>query len=234
MQIRVFSILAVVLLFSACAASIDPALQKRVGDWFGKSSSQTYDATGTFSRVMPYAVGQYVVYGITDGEDRSVMRTAIVDREGDAWVLEVAALAPTGENVMQMAVTGLEDVQESMDPERLDIKWVRMKTGDGEVQKFDGMMLGMMKGTYKKALGGLVVNFRQNMGGGSAVRVPAGTFNGCTKATALVETMMGDFESEGYWHPSVPLNGMVRSVSQDDGSVTELIEFGISDAKKSF
>lgn len=231
MRIRTYTAMALFLVFTACAASVDPVLQKRVGEWFAKTSSATYDAGGPFLKVMPYAVGQYVVYGITDGEEKSVYRTAIVGREGDAWVVEMSTLSPTGQTTMQMAVTGLTNVQESMDPDQMDLKWIKMKSGDGEVQKIDGMVLGMMKGTYKKALTGLIVNFQPETGSSAAVRVPAGTFNGCTKATAMVETSMGDFESVGYWHPSVPMNGMVRSTSEEDNTTMELLEFGLSGAK---
>jgi len=230
MSIRVYSAIVAVLVLSACAASIDPVLQKRVGDWFAKSSSEIYDASGTFQQVMPYAVGQYVVYGITDEDGRSVYRTAVVDQRNSAWIVEMSMLSPTGETTMQVAVTGLEQVQESMDPDQMDLKWIKMKSGDDEVQKIDGMVLGMMKGTYKKALTGLVINI-QPQGGTAAVRVPAGTFNGATKASAEVETTFGDFTSVGYWHPSVPLNGMVKSTSEEDNSTMELIEFGTTGAK---
>lgn len=230
MSIRVYIVLAAVVFLSACAASIDPVLQKRVGDWFAKSSSEVYEASGIFEKVMPYAVGQYVVYGITDEDGRSVYRTAVVGREDDAWIIEMSTLSPTGETTMQVAVTGLEDVQNSMDPEQMDLKWIKMKSGDNDVQRIDGMVLGMMKGTYRKALTGLVINI-QPQGGTALVRVSAGTFNGATKASAQVETTFGDYSSVGYWHPSVPLNGMVKSMSEEDNSTMELIEFGTSGAK---
>jgi hypothetical protein len=231
---RTVSLIALAVILTACGASVNPVLQKRVVNWFGKSSSQSYDADGAFSSVIPYAVGQYVVHGVKDGEDRSVIRTSIVGKDGDAWIIESASLTASGETIMQMAVSGLEQVQKSMNPEDMDVKWVKMKAGeDEEVQKIDGMVLSMSKSMYAKGLTGLVVNFDKT-GGTAAVRVPAGTFNGCTRATAKVETWIKDFESEGYYHPSVPLNGMVRSVSTDDDTVTELIEFGLSGAKRSF
>lgn len=220
------------LLLSACAASIDPAMQARVADWFGKSSSATYDATSAFMKPMPFAVGQYVVHGNTNGEDRSVVRTALVGREGGAWIMETSSLTPSGENIMQMAVTGMEKVHETLNPDDLDIKWIKMRDADGNVQTIDGPTLSIVKGTYSKALGGLVIKYDAQQGTAS-VRVPAGTFNGCTKADTKVETFFGDYESEAFAHPSVPLSGMVRSVSKDNGAVTELLEFG-TNAKASF
>ncbi|MCB2206323.1 hypothetical protein KQI65_16385 [bacterium] len=234
MRVRNISLMLVVLLLTACGASVNPMLQKRVGEWFGKRSSKVYDASGQYTKVMPYAVGQYVVHGVTDGNERSIIRTAIVGKEGDAWIIETSSLSPTGETIMQMAVTGLEQVQSTMNTDLIDVKWVKMKAGDDEeVQKIDGIALSVGKSAYAKGLSGLAVNFEKT-GGTAAVSVPAGTFNGCTKITAKTETWIKDFESEGYYHTSVPLNGMVRSKSLDDDTVTELIEFGLSGAKASF
>jgi hypothetical protein len=234
MRVRIFVVFVLSLLITGCGASVNPVMQKRVVEWFGKSSSQSFDASGAYVKVMPYAVGQYVVHGMTDGEDHSVVRTAIVGKDGGAWIIESSSLTPSGESIMQMAVSGMEKMQESMNPDDLDIKWIKMKSGeDEEIQKIDGMALSLSKGAYSKALTGIAVKF-SNTGGSAAVRVPAGTFNGCTKATAKVETFIKDFESDGYYHPSVPLNGLVRSVSKDNDAVTELIEFGLSGAKPSF
>ncbi|MBR9974888.1 MAG: hypothetical protein KFF77_04860 [Bacteroidetes bacterium] len=224
--------LAALLLLSACAASVDPAMQRRVAEWFGKSSSANYDATTAFTKPMPYAVGQYVVHGHTDGDDHMVVRTALVGRDGDAWIMETSSLTPSGETMMQMAVVGMEKVQESMNPDDLDIKWIKMRDSDGKVQTIDGPTLSLVKGSYSKALTGIAINYNDQHGTAS-VRVPAGTFNGCTKAKSKVETFFGDYESEAFAHPSVPLNGVVRSVSLDNDAVTELIEFG-TNAKPSF
>ena len=234
MRLRIFFVVTMAVLLTGCGASVNPVMQKRVVEWFGKSSGQSFDASGAYVKVMPYAVGQYVVHGMTDEDDHSVVRTAIVGKESGAWIIETSSLTSSGESIMQMAVSGMEKMQESMNPDDLDIKWVKMKSGeDEEVQKIDGMALSLSKSAYSKALTGIAVKF-ESTGGNAAVRVPAGTFNGCTKATAKVETFIKDFESEGYYHPSVPLNGLVRSVSKDDDVVTELLEFGLSGAKPSF
>ena len=233
-RLRTLSILALAVVFAGCGASVNPVMQKRVVEWFGKTSSQSYDASGAFTQVMPYAVGQYVVHGVTDGDDRADLRTAIVGKEDGYWIVETSSLTPSGENIMQMAVSGMEEAQKNMDPDAIDLKWIKMKSPDSdEIQKIDGMVLSMSKSAYRKGLTGLVIK----MDGGSgtaAVRVPAGTFNGCTKVKSRVETFIADYESEGYHHPSVPLNGMVRSVSLDDGTTTDLLEFGTSGAKRSF
>lgn len=232
MRIRVPAALMGLLFLGACAASVNPALQTRVVEWFNKKSSSSYDATTAFVRPMPYAVGQYVVAGNTSGEDRTITRTALVGREGDAWIMETTSLSFSAETMMQMAVRGLEKAQETLNPDDIDIVWIKLKDEDGKVQTIDGMTLSMVKGTYSKVLSGLIVKFDAEPST-ATVRVPAGTFNGCTKATSRVESFFGDYESETYLHPKVPLNGMVRAVSKDSDMVTELIEFG-TNAKPSF
>ena len=232
MRMRIPALLAVLLFLGGCAASVDPAMQARVTEWFGKQSSATYDASSAFLKPMAFAVGQYVVHGHTDGEDRSVVRTALVGKDGDAWIMELKSLSPSGESMMQFAVTGMQLAQESMNPDDLDIKWIKLRNEDGEVQTLDGPALSIMKGSYSKALTGIVIKYDAQLGTAS-VRVPAGTFNGCTKANSKVETFFGDYEAEAFAHPKVPLNGVVRSVSKDNGAVTELLEFG-TDAKPSF
>lgn len=232
MRTRVLAAFAGLLFIVGCGASVNPVLQTRVVEWFNKNSSTSYDASAAFTRSIPYAVGQYVVVGNTSGEDRTITRTALVGKDGDAWIMETTTLSPSTETMMQMAVRGLEKVQETLNPDDLDILWIKMRDDDGEVTTIDGMTLSMVKGTYSKVLSGLIVKFDAEPST-ATVRVPAGTFNGCTKATARVESFFGDYESETYLHPRVPLNGIVRAVAKDGDTVTELIEFG-TNAKPSF
>ncbi|MBE0644408.1 MAG: hypothetical protein IH600_10045 [Bacteroidetes bacterium] len=232
MNTRIFGTAIALVFLSACAASVDPAMQNRIAEWFNKTSSKSYEAGAVYQKPMPFAVGQYVVQGTTDGDDHMIHRTALVGREGDAWIMESTTLTKSGETMMQMAVSGMEKVQETLNTDDLDIKWIKIRDKEGNVQTMDGMTLSLVKGTYSKALTGIAMKFDAELGM-AMVRVPAGTFNGCTKATSKVETFFGDYESESFLHPKVPLNGVVRSVSKDNGAVTELIEFG-TNAKASF
>ncbi len=232
MSVRVFTVLAALLFLGACAASVDPALQNRIAVWFNKTSSASFEASSVYEKPMAFAVGQYVVQGTTDGDEHTIHRTALVGKEGDTWIMEVTSITSSAETVMQMAVNGMEKVQQTMNSDDLDIKWVKIRDKDGDVQTIDGMTLSLAKGAYSKALTGIAMKFDPELGM-AMVRVPAGTFNGCTKAMSKVETFFGDYESESYLHPKVPLNGVVRSISKDNGAVTELLEFG-TNAKASF
>ncbi|MFZ1731177.1 MAG: hypothetical protein WBQ23_00135 [Bacteroidota bacterium] len=232
MSTRILGILTALLLLSACGASVNPILQNRIAGSFNKKSTTAYDAGGMFEKPMPFAVGQYLVLGTTDGDNHMIHRTALVGKDGDAWIMETTSLTPSEETMTQMAVSGMEKVQQTLNTDDLDIKWIKLRDKDGKVQTLDGMTLSLVKGSYSKALTGIAMQFSPELGM-ATVGVPAGTFNGCTKAISKVETFFGDYESESYLHPKVPLSGLVRSVSKDNGAVTELLDFG-TDAKPSF
>lgn len=232
MTIRILSVFTALLFLSACGASVNPALQNRIAGFMNKSSSATYDGGAVFEKPMPYAVGQYVIMGTTDGDEHSIHRTALVGKDGEAWIMETTNLTSSEETMMQMAISGMQKVQQSMDVDDLEIKWIKIKDDEGNIQVLDGMALTLVKSSYSKMLTGIAMDFTAEMGM-AVVRVPAGTFNGCTKGNSKVETFFGDYESEVYLHPKVPLNGVVRSVSKDNDAVMELIEFG-TNAKSNF
>lgn len=230
---RQTAVLLVVTAFLAACSSTNPLLERKVMDWHAKGSSQMFDGKGLFQRPMPLAVGQYTVFRMIDGDDRSVMRNAVVGKEGDGWIFETQSITPKGESITQMLLKGVDQSWENWDPDRIDIVWVKMKADDGEVQKIEGPALSIMKGSYKKMLNGMYLKFSKDEGV-AAVKVPAGTFNDCTKATTELEILFWSDTVEAFYHPSVPLNGLVRSVSKDDGTTMELVEFGTSGAKPSF
>lgn len=230
MRSSVLSLLVVVVV--AGCASTNPVLEKRVLEWHAKSSTQMFDGKGLFQKPMAPAVGQYTVYRMTNGEDRSVLRNAIVGKEGNGWIIESQTINGKNEAITQMLIAGLEKTWETLDPDHLDIVWVKIKQDDGEVQKLDGPVLSITRGTYKKLLNGLYLRFNKDEGM-AAVKVPAGTFNNCTKAITEFDFLLWSDTVEAFYHPSVPMNGIVRSVSTDGDNLMELVEFGTSGARPS-
>ena len=229
---RTVGLLITVLVLAAACSSTNPVLERKVLEWHSKSDSKVIDGKGMFSKPMPIAVGQYTVFRLIDGDDRSVVRNAVVGKEGGGWIFETFSLTPSSESTTQMLLTGIEQTGETLDQDKLDILWVKVKTDDGEVQKIEGPALSIMKGTYKKLLSGVFLKFNKDEGI-AAIKVPAGTFNDCTKAITEFEFLLWSNTVEAYY-PVVPLNGLVRSVSLDDDSIMELVEYGLSGAKPAF
>jgi hypothetical protein len=72
------------------------------------------------------------------------------------------------------------------------------------------------------------------MNDGGKVHVSAGNFNGSTKTSSEVSFLGKKYISDIWLHPSVPINGMVKSVNKNEDMKIELLDFGLSGAKRSF
>lgn len=220
------------IFFAACGASKDPALMSRLQSWANTSSSKAYTASHSFKPV-PYAVGQYVVHLHSDGEQKTISKTAIVGKESDGWILEIYSLSESNESTVQMLVRGMEKVHTSGSVDDVEIVWVKMKQKDEDIQTIEGPVLALTRGFYRDMLRGMTVKIEASSDGGT-VTVPAGTFNGTTKMVSEMSFLGKSYSAEGWFHPDVPINGCVKSVSKENNSVMSLLEFGMSGAKPSF
>jgi hypothetical protein len=230
------AIAAILVLFLASCVTTpapNPILVSQIDSQFNANPSRTYQASGKFKRPIAYKVGQYVVTGMTSPSERSVMKMAIVGKEQNGWILETHSLTQNSESVTQMLVVGLDTVYRTGTIDELDILWVKVKPDGNSVQTIEGPILAMTKSLYKNALAGLEVQ-SQTMADGGTVSVPAGHFKGTAKVSSEVSFMGQKHLSSAWIHPSVPINAMVKSVSDDGDTTIELLGFGLSGAKRSF
>jgi hypothetical protein len=93
-------------------------------------------------------------------------------------------------------------------------------------------MLGIMKSAYQPVLDSLVI--RWNALPQEDAAVTAGTFTASYKGVSTVALGGRSITSDVWWHPAVPINGMVRAVSRDPATTSELVRFGTTGAKSSF
>jgi hypothetical protein len=233
LMFRIGLITVTAILFLSCGASKDPALVGRINSWSAGNSGKSFSMTGKFTKPIPYAVGQYVVHSITSGEDRSISKTSIVGQEQGGWILETYSLSPYNESTSQMLVTGLDRVHETGNIDDLDIIWVKMKQKDQDIQMIEGPVLSLTKGLYRDLLGGFSLKMAV-MNDGGTISVPAGTFSGTSRMVSEVRFLGSSYTAEGWYHSEVPINACVRSVSKENDSVMELLEFSLSGAKRSF
>ncbi len=229
---RNFLVFLVSIFLASCGASKDPALVNRLQSWANASSSKAYNAEHAFKPV-PYATGQYVVQLYSDGEERTISKTAIVGQDSNGWILELYSLSESNESTMQMLVRGMEQAHTSGSVDDVEIVWVKMKQKDQDVQTIEGPVLALTRGLYRDMLGGMTVKMVAGSEGG-AVTVPAGTFNGTSRMVSEMTFLGKSYSAEGWFHPAVPINGCVKSISKENNSVMSLIEFGMSGAKPSF
>ncbi|MDH7552297.1 MAG: hypothetical protein QHH74_01430 [Spirochaetota bacterium] len=212
-----------------CGASVNPQLKAKVDRQFAQSGQTTYSGTQKFMKPKPYAVGQYVVMGQTDSDGKkSITRMAIVGKQQGGWIFENYTVSENQEGIMQMLIVGLEKVATTGNIDDLDIIWVKIKDENGQVQTIEGPMLSMMKGLYKKGLASVSMKINIYKDGG-VIQVPAGIFKG-TNVVETETTIIGKkTKTTGWYHYSVPINGIVKVVD-NDGNTLVLLQFGF-DAK---
>jgi len=211
----------------SCGASTNPQLKAKIGGIFSQSSSsKNYGTSRRFVSPMRYAVGQYVVHGVTEDDGtRSISKTAVVGRDGSAYVLEFSNLTESKESVSQLCIDGLDKAARSGNTDDIDIRWIKVKGEDGKVQKLEGPMIYMMRAMYKNTLRSVNVKVGTYTNGG-VVRVPAGIFGGTNVVNAEVVVLGSTYRSKAWYHSSVPINGMVKSVTDDNEQTMELLDFG--------
>ena len=218
---------ALVLILSFVAFAAYP--QSKDLDALWTVSSKTYPSAGKFSTPKPWAPGQYVVVGqLSKGKRESITTTLVVAKVGNGWVIENVSVDKSGkESVMQMLLGNYDAAMKTGDASQIELVWIKTLEKDGSVSKTEGQALVLMKAMMKSAYEKMIVNLSEYIDGGS-VQVPAGTFSGTTVVNAKTKILGKTIESESWFHPAVPVNGMVRSKSKDEKSVSELISFGFN------
>ena len=227
------SLMLASLISCSTMSTPNPVFVSKIDSYFNNTRAATYQASGKFKRPIAYEVGQYVVTGMTHGAERSIGKTAIVGKEIDGWIIETYSLNPSSESTTQMMVKGMEAAQETGSIDGLEFGWIKIKNQGEPVQTIDGPALAITKGLFKKALLGLESHVGIIHDAGN-VRVAAGNFNGSTKTSSEVSFMGKKYISDIWLHPSVPINGMVKSVNENEEMKIELLDFGLSGAKRSF
>jgi hypothetical protein len=221
------------LILVGCGPSINPALQQKVNNFYGKNSSKSYSMTGNFVKPMPLKVGQWVLQGNTNDGKRSINKISIVGQEQGGWIFEFYTLTESSETWNQMLIKGIDKANETGNFDDIDIVWVKIKDNDGNVSNVDGMVLSLSKGMYKDLLSSM--NFKLSSGAnGGSLTVPAGTFNGTFKTKSEVSVLGRKYTTDGWYHSDVPINALVKAVSEDGKTITELLDFGLSGSTPSF
>ncbi len=92
----------------------------------------------------------------------------------------------------------------------------------------------MAKSFYKSALQSFDISAITNQPSAVDISVPAGTFTKTFSADAEMSVMGMTFRSTSWVHEKVPVNGMVKSITDGGKMTSVLIDFGKSGAKSMF
>ena len=224
-KVLTISALIAALAFAGCSSP-----QKKAGpfDSMIKNGNKTF-AAKKFTKPMKWAPGQYVVMGtLDDNEIESVTRSTIVRKEAGGWVFETITTNDDNETTgMQILIKGMDTAVAKSDPSKISVVWVKMLDKDGKVNKIEGDALAMYNMMLQSTWYNIIISGTKYTAGG-AVKVPGGNFAGTTKVHTKVKVVFTTVEGDSYLHPDVPINGVVKSVFDDEDEATVLVDFGFN------
>lgn len=188
-----------------------------------------YPGVAAFTRPLSWQVGQYVLYGSMEkGERKAVFRTLIAGHEGGTWTVEIWNLDAKGkESVVQILLSGYENVYATGDMSYLQILGFRSRDKSGKIAEVEGKRLGLLAGAAKPYLAMMLgLEVPPSLVTGRSMVVPAGRFEttGYGKGRYTVLGRSGEFS--GWYSPLVPISGAVRTESEGGKNVTVLLAFG--------
>ena len=183
----------------------------------------------TVAEPMPLAAGQWATFKQTDSDGKpSIVTYKIVGMQDGAYWYEMSMDTYYGHSAMRMLVA----VGDRRDPKTVDIRAVISKDYKGHVTEMPPSMLGMIKSSYGSMVDQLTITW-ENLPQENT-QVTGGSFASCYKTRSTVEFMGQSSTSDAWFHPAVPVNGMVKSVGVDRPMTMELLDFGVEGAASEF
>lgn len=222
--------LLVVALLGACSPSINQAARSDVDRQIAAiTPSDRRVEPPTAAQPLPLAVGQWITVRQTDKEQRPSLSTfKVVGADADAFWLEVENKTYFGATATKLLVA----FGDRTDPSQFDIRAAFTRDNDGRVTEMPPMMLSMMRSTFQPVLDTLVI--RWNALPQQDAAVAAGNFAGCYHGRSTVAVAGMSSTSDVWWHPHVPINGLVKAVGVGEPTSSELIDFGFEGARSVF
>jgi hypothetical protein len=223
-------VLTVFALITALALTGCSSSQKKAGPldgyWQGKGKSVSYKK---FTSPMKWAPGHYVVMGnLDDGDRTSVSKITIVRKEQGGWVFESINTDEKGKVTgMQSLIKGYEQAMAKKDPSKISAVWAKVLQEDGTVQLIEKEAMVFFSMGLKASWDKLIISGQSTTKSG-AVSVPAGNFAGATAMKTTVTILFSSITSTSYFHPDVPVNGMIKSADEDGKVLSELLDYGFN------
>jgi hypothetical protein len=222
--------LLVVALLGACTPSINQAARSDVDRRLAAiTPSDRRIEPPAAAQPKPIAVGQWITIRQVDKEQRPSLSTfKVIGAEGDAFWLEVENRTYFGASATKLLVA----LGDRTDPSQFDIRAAFTRDNDGRVTEMPAPMIAMMKSTFEPVLDTLVIRWSA-LPQQDAV-VTAGSFAGCYHGRSTVAIAGMSSTSDVWWHPEVPINGLVKTVGVGEPTTTELVDFGHEGARSVF
>lgn len=213
----------------ACGPSVKPAMQAATDQLLRSYAGGSTEGKPANYQPMRWEAGQWVAYKLTEADKPpSVTVMKVLGEEGGSWWLEFENQDHYTRSVMKMRYSKMPMTpEEAMEA----LQAVIMKSEDQPVQTFDFAshpMGAMMRRAMANTSFTPPTVSEESV---EDVTVSAGTFKAAARFRTTVSVGPVTKTYEGWFHPAVPLNGGVRSVSSDGKVTSELIGYGRTGAK---
>lgn len=215
-------VLLTLLIAAGCGASVNAQLKASIDGRVANMSNGTTDhGAPTSEQPPPLVVGQWVQHRSVNEDGENAFTTQkIVGEQGNAYWIETVSESYYGTSIMLMLVT----LGDRTDPEQIEVHRLLMKTDDDDVQEQPPGLLGLMSSMWRPALANMNVSWSSLPQ--EDVSTPAGHFPQTFRRQVTVSLGLSSRTSDSWMHPSVPINGVVRSVGVDYQGSMEVVAFG--------
>ena len=174
---------------------------------------------------LPWAAGQWFTLKVIDEHNEPAFVTyKILGQEDGAWWVEVETDNYQGKSAIKI----LMDVPDRTRPDGVNIRKVSIRDQNGNVTEVPEATLSLTRSAYGWVVDNLIIDWTNLPQ--EDVQVVAGTFQQAFKQRSTVSFMGQTSTSDVWFHPVVPINGMVKSVGVDNPTTMELVAFGTSGA----
>ncbi|HJL27195.1 MAG TPA: hypothetical protein RMH80_33560, partial [Polyangiaceae bacterium LLY-WYZ-15_(1-7)] len=204
----------------------DPGEGDEGADNAAEASDETFARPESATPLAP-AIGQWVRYGTTwRSGGRSTTEYRIVDRQNDTWWIEVTDVRRGRTKHMRMQVRPGEGGREH---EVLDLTF----NNRGTAERIPARLLATYQPMLQQWLGILFPPSWES-DPQEDITVRAGHFEQAFKGEKTLRFMDRSVTADVWYHPSVPITGMVKFVDQGGGHTLELLGFGLTGARSAF
>lgn len=227
------SLPAAVLVLAACAPSIDPQMKAATDALLAAApASKTLPPPAAYAP-MPWRAGQWIVMRMDHAKDGpSVMRLSILSEGPEGFWVETETQDYRHHTISKALYAHMPT---NADDGIAALKKMIMKQDDRPAETFDfgpagGPGAALMKSMMRSMALGTYAPTDATKMPKEDVSVTAGTFLAAARHPAIGQFGPMRIETTGWFHPGVPINGFVKSVSTDGSFTMELVDFGLTGA----
>lgn len=219
--------LALAFMLAACGPSIKPAMQAATDQKLASYSSQVNLPAPTSYAPREWKPGQWVAMRTTQpGKPPAVTLIKILSKDASGFWVETENQDYYQRSISKVLYARMpRTADDAMDA----VVKIISKQDDEPVQEIDFAthpMAPMMKAAMRYVSDGISAPTDVSGAAKELVTVPAGTFAGAARFTGTFSIGPISKNVIGWFHPAVPVNGSVKSVTTDGDVTTELLAFG--------